>query len=94
MIYHARRWPSSRSWQDIPEATIHRRFDRSRLNLIRLLPVLTELMLYDNSFEADPHQGNAPRPTLVLHYRQGTILAPANLRDTPEWATVIKQGPD
>src|SRR5438552_8463389 len=52
---------------DIPEATIRDRYDRCRLNLIRLMPRLTELHVYDHSEEADPHTGTAPEPMLVLH---------------------------
>ena len=37
-----------------------RRNTQSRLNLIRLLPRLTELLLFDNSFEADPYTGTIP----------------------------------
>ncbi|MEK6669523.1 MAG: AAA family ATPase [Pseudomonadota bacterium] len=74
---------------DIPEADIRRRFDQSRLQLIQLLPHLTELRVYDNSHEADPHQGLAPQPWLVLHWQLGRVLMPteaATLAQTPEWA--------
>ena len=86
---------------DIPEADIRRRFDQSRLQLIELLPHVAELRVYDNSDEADPHQGKAPRPRLVLHWqqtgmqsgqRQAAVLAPATpqaLADTPEWAKPV-----
>ena len=73
----------------IPEADIRRRFDSSRRNLITLLPRLTELKVYDNSTEGDPRQGNAPAPVLVLHWQSGAIVAPQNLRKTPEWAKPI-----
>jgi len=74
---------------DIPEADVRRRFDRSRLNLIALLPQLTELKVYDNSTEADPARGRAPAPTLVLHMREGEIVGPRDLRKTPAWAKPI-----
>ena len=77
---------------DIPEADIRRRFDQSRLQLIQLLPHLTELRLYDNSTDADPHQGQAPRPRLVLHRQAGGLRVPASadaLAQTPEWAKPI-----
>lgn len=87
---------------DIPEADIRRRFDQSRLQLIDLLPHLAELRVYDNSDEADPHQGKAPRPRLLLHWQQATVadsrkqqvkvLAPASaqaLMATPEWAKPV-----
>jgi predicted ABC-type ATPase len=74
---------------DIPEADIRRRYRHSRLNLVRLLPALTELRVYDNSAEADPAAGHAPRPLLVLHVKKGRIVAPDDLSSTPEWAKPI-----
>ena len=74
---------------DIPEPRIRERYDASRLNLIRLLPRLIELWVYDNSREADPHAGVAPQPRLVLHLRRGTIVGPRDLSGTPEWAKAI-----
>lgn len=79
----------ARGGHDIPAADIRRRFDRSRLNLIRLLPRLTELRLYDNSEEADPAAGLAPSPVLLLHWRRRRIVAPRDLRATPDWAKPI-----
>ena len=73
----------------IPADTIRRRYDRSRLNLIRLLPHLTELRVYDNSQEADPATGAAPAPVLVLHTRRGKIIGPPDLSPAPEWAKPI-----
>jgi predicted ABC-type ATPase len=81
---------------DIPEADIRRRFDQSRLQLIELLPHVAELRVYDNSDEADPHQGKAPRPRLLLHWQQAggasKVLAPATpqaLGETPDWAKPV-----
>jgi predicted ABC-type ATPase len=79
----------ARGGHDIPEADIRRRYDQARLNLIRLLPRLTELRVYDNSAEADPGTGAAPRPKLVLHVRRGRIANPRDLPGTPEWAKPI-----
>jgi predicted ABC-type ATPase len=74
---------------DIPEPRIRERYDASRLNLIRLLPGLSELWVYDNSKEADPDAGVAPEPRLVLHVRHGAIVGPRDLSRTPEWAKAI-----
>jgi predicted ABC-type ATPase len=85
---------------DIPELDVRRRFDQSRLQLIALLPHLAELRVYDNSDEASPQAGQAPRPRLVLHWlrresasvdgpAQGELRMPATPSDwaaTPEWA--------
>jgi len=74
---------------DIPEKDIRHRYDQSRLNLIKLLPLLTELRVYDNTFEADPHAGKTPSPQLVLHVRRNKIVAPSHLEHTPDWAKPI-----
>jgi predicted ABC-type ATPase len=74
---------------DIGETTIRRRWQHSRLNLVKLLPALTELRVYDNSAQADPAAGNAPRPVLVLHVDRGQIVGPPDLSSTPEWAKPI-----
>lgn len=74
---------------DIPESRIRERYDASRLNLIRLLPSLHELWVYDNSVEADPDAGVAPEPRLVLHLRRGTIVGPRDVSLTPAWAKAI-----
>jgi predicted ABC-type ATPase len=74
---------------DIPEPRIRERYDASRLNLIRLLPGLSELWVYDNSREADPDAGVAPEPMLVLHVRRGKLVGPRDLGRTPEWAKAI-----
>jgi len=74
---------------DIPKDAIRRRYRHSRLNLVQLLPVLTELRVYDNSATADPAAGQAPEPVLVLHMRGGGIVGPPDLAATPEWAKPI-----
>jgi predicted ABC-type ATPase len=74
---------------DIPESSIRERYDRSRLNLIQLLPRLTELRVFDNSEEADPDAGKTPRPKLLLHLVRGRIVDSCTLAETPEWAKPI-----
>ena len=74
---------------DIPETKVRERYDRSRLNLIRLLPKLTELRVYDNSVEADPAAGHAPRLMLILHTVKGRRVAGCDLRKVPQWAKAI-----
>jgi predicted ABC-type ATPase len=77
---------------DIPEADIRKRWDSSRRNLIKLLPYLHSLRLYDNSQEADPCQGQAPHLKLLLHMEAGKIVGPDDLRGAPEWAKPIIAG--
>ncbi len=79
----------TRGGHDIPAEQVRARYDSSRINLIRLLPQLTELRVYDNSAEADPYAGIAPEPKLVLHMRQGQIVRACPLRETPAWAKPI-----
>ena len=78
-----------RGGHDIPESDIHRRYESSRLNLIRLLPQLAELRLYDNSVEADPEQAQPPQVRLILHVVRSKIVGPEDLEQTPEWAKPI-----
>jgi predicted ABC-type ATPase len=73
----------------VPEARIRERYDRGRLNLVRLLPKLTELRLFDNSEEADPDAGREPHPQLLLHMRRGRIVSVCALPGAPEWAKPI-----
>jgi len=73
----------------IPDKDIYRRYERSRENLIELLPGLTALRIFDNTHDADPKTGTAPKPVLVLHMEGGRIVAPSDLGATPEWAKPI-----
>jgi predicted ABC-type ATPase len=88
---HIRRVRSrvARGGHDIPESRIRSRYDSSRLNLIRLLPRLAELRLYDNSMDADPNAGKTPKPALLLHLVRGRIETSCNLTRTPDWAKPI-----
>lgn len=78
-----------RGGHSIPEEMIRQRYERSRLNLIQLLPSLTALRVYDNSDEAEPEAGGVPTPRLVLHLEAGRILGPEDLSQTPDWAKPI-----
>ena len=79
----------ARGGHDIPEEKIRERYDRSRINLIELMPRLTELRLFDNSFDADPHAGHAPQPILILHLAKGKIRQLGELSKTPQWAKAL-----
>ena len=74
---------------DIPEERIRERYIQSRLNLIRLLPRLTELLLYDNSEEADPSTGRTPEPILLLRQVKGKVRETCELTRVPPWAKPI-----
>ena len=78
-----------RGGHPIPEEVIRRRYERSRLNLIQLMPSVTALRVYDNSDHAEPEAGGTPLPRLILHLEMGRILGPEDLSRTPDWAKPI-----
>jgi predicted ABC-type ATPase len=74
---------------DIASSKIRERYDRSRINLIRLLPALTELRVYDNSAHADPSTGARPAPLLILHVVSAKRMGGCRLANVPRWARPI-----
>ena len=76
---------------DIPESDIRRRWVGSHANLIRLIPHVTDLRVYDNSVERDPATGAPPEPRLVLCIEEQRLTFPPadRLGDTPQWAKPI-----
>ena len=74
---------------DIPEEKIRERWNGSRENVIRLLPLIDHLRVYDNSADADPAEGRRPRPVLLLEMQCGKITAPSDLSGAPDWAQPI-----
>lgn len=79
----------ARGGHDIPETKIRERYDRSRENLIQLLPVLAELRVFDNSEEGDGAPGGIADPKLILHAVDGRIVETCQVSDVPEWAKPI-----
>ena len=79
----------SHGGHDIPEKKIRERWNRSRENLIRLLPLIEHLRVFDNSAESDPAEGRRPRPVLLLEMQRGKITDPADLSGAPDWAQPI-----
>ncbi len=75
-----------RGGHDIPRVDIERRFVRGRLNLIRLLPRLRQLVVYDNSAQANGDRPTSVAPRLLLRRAGGAIIGPADLSLTPAWA--------
>lgn len=77
----------------IPEAKIRERWDGSRRNLIRLLPHLAHLQVFDNSAQAALAQP-IPPPILVLEMVNGRMLSPdpadpRQLATVPKWAMPV-----
>jgi len=67
---------------DIPEDKIRERYRTSRENLIKLMPHLSTLRIYDNSANANPE----PQPVLLLNMVKGKIKSHAPLEQIPAWA--------
>ena len=76
---------------EIPESDIRRRWVDSHANLIRLIPHVTDLRVYDNSAEGDPGAGKPPQPRLILSIEERRLTFPGSdrLGDTPQWAKPI-----
>ena len=74
---------------DIPEDRIRERYDASRKNLVRLLPHLTSLRVFDNSTPADPGAGVAPEPLLILEMKKAAVVSTCAMEEVPNWARPI-----
>ena len=74
---------------DIPEERIRERYIRSLLNLIRLMPKLSELRVYDNSKEADPRRTASLSPRLLVHLDRGRLASVCELAAIPDWAKPV-----
>ena len=73
---------------DIPVDKIQERWTTSRQNLIRIMPHLARLQVFDNGAEAEPGE-DIPDPVLILHIEGTRRLYPVDLTDiarTPDWA--------
>jgi hypothetical protein len=79
----------ARRGHDIPEPKIRERWETSRENLIRLLPHIAELAVYDNSETVDLFEGETPRPTRLLHIKDGRIRYVGPIEEVPDWAKPI-----
>ncbi|MEJ8821268.1 hypothetical protein WKW80_04340 [Variovorax humicola] len=73
----------------IPEHKIRARYVSSRANLIKLMPHLASLRVFDNSAEGDPKAGKPPQPVLLLHMESGRVVAHVPLKQVPQWAKPI-----
>jgi predicted ABC-type ATPase len=85
----------ARGGHGIPEGKIRERWTRSRMNLIRLLPHLARLQVFDNSAEAADGE-DISDPLLLIEMAGGRLIYPqtddaAALRATPEWARAVLQ---
>ena len=78
----------ARGGHDIPEAKIRERYVNSRENLVKILPRLSSLDVYDNSAETPPQQA---RPELrpLLRMEDGKIVQLVPPASIPDWAKPI-----
>lgn len=77
----------------IPEEKIRARYPQAQLNLIKLMPHIAHLQVYDNSAEAAA-DGTVADPVLVLEMENGQLVKPSHkdfklLKDAPEWTKAI-----
>jgi len=77
----------------ISNEKIRERWDASRLNLIKLLPRLARLQVFNNSASVEPGQ-DIPDPVLVLDVEGGRVNFPdhndvAEMSAVPPWARPI-----
>ena len=77
----------------IPEEKIRERYPQAQLNLIKLMPYVSYVKVYDNSMEAAA-DGTVPDPLLVLEMENGQVISPAlddlkALQRAPEWSKPI-----
>ena len=77
----------------IPEEKIRERYSQAQLNLIKLMPHVAYIKVYDNSAEAAA-DGTVPDPLLVLEMENGQVISPAPqdlkaLQRAPEWTKPI-----
>ena len=79
----------ARGGHPIPEADIRKRWIGSHENIIRLIPFVTTLRVFDNSREVAARE--VPKPTLLLSIQEGELAfpGPEHLAATPEWAKPI-----
>lgn len=79
----------SKGGHPIPESAIRQRWIGSHENIIRLIPYVTTLRVFDNSREVA--DGETPDPTLLLSIEnsQLTYPGPEALSETPSWAKPI-----
>jgi predicted ABC-type ATPase len=77
----------------IPEEKIRERYPQAQLNLIKLMPHVAHIKVYDNSAEA-AGDGTVPDPLLVLEMENGQLVSPAPddlkaLQHAPGWTKPI-----
>jgi predicted ABC-type ATPase len=77
----------------IPEEKIRERYSQAQMNLIKLMPHVAYIKVYDNSVEAAA-DGTVPDPILVLEMGNGRVISPAPddleaLHRAPEWTKPI-----
>jgi hypothetical protein len=70
----------------IPEADIRKRWIGSHENIIRLIPFVTMLRVFDNSAEVPARGTPEPKLLLAIEDRDLAFPGPDQLGETPAWA--------
>jgi predicted ABC-type ATPase len=73
----------------IPEADVRKRWIGSHENIIRLIPFMRTLRVFDNSREAATREEAAPELLLSIEDGRLAYPGPEALAATPEWAKPI-----
>jgi predicted ABC-type ATPase len=77
----------------IPEEKIRERYPLAQMNLIKLMPHVAYIKVYDNSAKATA-DGTVPDPLLMLEMEDGRVISPAPddlkaLQRAPQWTRPI-----
>lgn len=75
--------------ENIAEDRIRERWNTSRENLVRLLPYLDELALFDNSLDSAMNANHPPAPFHILHMLGGSMRHLAAPAQVPNWCKPI-----
>ncbi|MDA0348970.1 MAG: zeta toxin family protein [Verrucomicrobia bacterium] len=73
----------------IPEEKIRERWDRSRENLIKLIPHASSLRVFDNSEQSNILDGERPSLKLLLDIRDRKLVFPKEPLAAPDWVKPI-----
>lgn len=74
---------------NVEDAKIRERWNTSRENLVRLLPHIDELTLFDNSLGSAMTAAHPPTPFHILHVLRGSIPYLAPPEQIPNWCKPI-----
>lgn len=74
---------------DIPETTIRERYVKSPINLLRLMDVLTNLTVFDNTLDRNARTSRTPAPIELLRVRERALHTAVPVDACPAWARPV-----